>query len=288
MSGELQLLRSRVERLHPAVQEYKTGLLDSLKADKPESALALARMVAETLAKQLLLDLKLDTEAMLDACLRKLEEPTVMSRGLVPLEMISLLHAARVLGNKATHNVLRIRVSGADVGLILGCVLRVLEWYAVEFVRGPKLDSVFAGETPPDAPDLRPVSVELAQLPEESIQTLGQVLSDGPLLMVLRKPPPRDPVVVRASHAGILRLRFWHSPFDENVIWDLQAELRILTIHREHVRILNETIARGGLGTAEGAYLMARGERLREVEKSRGQIRQYLDALIESAEIVVS
>ena len=79
--------------------------------------------MAETLAKQLLRDLHLAEEAMLEACLRRLEQPAVMSRGLVPAEVVSLLHAARVLGNKAAHGVLKIEVGGGDVALILGLLL---------------------------------------------------------------------------------------------------------------------------------------------------------------------
>lgn len=94
------------------------------------------------MAKRLLEAIGIKPPAMLDACLRELEEPEVMSRGLVPSEIITILHMVRVMGNKATHGSMRIEATKADVYLVLQAVLRVVEWYFSAFERGPKLDSV--------------------------------------------------------------------------------------------------------------------------------------------------
>jgi WD40 repeat protein len=151
-SDNLRSLRQRVERLHPQVGDLRARLLECLDVAFPESAMALARGVGEKMAKQVLGDLSIrDIPPMLDGCLKKLEEPAVMSRGLVPLEIISLWHVVRVLGNKATHDVLKIAVTPADVELALRPLLRVVEWYYAEFEKGPKLDPLYppGTATPP-------------------------------------------------------------------------------------------------------------------------------------------
>ena len=99
--------------------------------------------MAETIAKRVLTDIGLKPPPMLDACLRDLEAPRVMSRGLVPAEASTLLHTVRVLGNKASHDAMRIEATPADVDLVLRAVLRVVEWYFAEFERGPGLDPLF-------------------------------------------------------------------------------------------------------------------------------------------------
>src|SRR5215470_4128184 len=98
MSDELDGLRRRVDRLADGVGAYRERLAACLRvAGRPQDALALARGVGESLTKQILERLDLTPAPMLDACLRALERPEVMSRGLVPAEVISLLHTVRVL-----------------------------------------------------------------------------------------------------------------------------------------------------------------------------------------------
>jgi len=141
MTSELGLLKQRIERLDVAVGEIREQLAHCLQvAARPQDALVLARSVAESLLKRVLRDINLKPPAMLEACLRELEKPEVMSRGLVPSEILSLLHMVRVLGNKASHGSMRISLAAADVQLVLQSLLRVVEWYFTEFNGGPKLN----------------------------------------------------------------------------------------------------------------------------------------------------
>jgi hypothetical protein len=161
MSDELRLVRRKVESLNGSVGEIRDRLLNCLDTAtrRPEDALALSRSIGETLAKQSLTALGIKPPLMLDACLRELEKPKVMSRGLVPGEIISMLHKVRTFGNRALHDSLRISVTAEDVASVLGDLLRVTRWYFCEFARGQRLESVFqgladrpGGDTPPIAP----------------------------------------------------------------------------------------------------------------------------------------
>jgi hypothetical protein len=147
MGDELRLLRQKVESLADDAGDVRTQLLSCLDAavQRPASALALARGVGETLAEQTLAAIGIKPPSMLDACLRELERQEVMSRGLVPAEIITMLHKVRTIGNKATHDALKIAVTADDVTSVLGDVLRVTRWYYCEFARGPRLkpDAVF-------------------------------------------------------------------------------------------------------------------------------------------------
>jgi formylglycine-generating enzyme required for sulfatase activity len=151
MNDDLQRFRQRVEALCDAVGEVRDRLLNCLDVAprRPADALGLARGTGEMLAKQMLAAIGIKPPPMLDACLRKLEEPKVMSRGLVPAEIITMLHKIRTLGNKATHDDLRIKVTTDDVASVLGDVLRVTQWYFGEFERGPRVDPVFKVIEPP-------------------------------------------------------------------------------------------------------------------------------------------
>jgi hypothetical protein len=261
------------------------------------AALLQARGVAESITKQVLRDLNLEEGAMLEVCLRKLEEPAVMSRGLVPAEVITFLHAVRVVGNKAAHDVLKIKVGEADVALVLGLVLRVLEWYFVEFPRCPtRLETIYAAGPLPPVPceSIAPVelcqleaeSVELAQLHEDSLELLALELTNGPLPSALGNDARRR-VEVNVGGLGTVRVQVRALTKGREMMWDLQSELRILSTHRDYVRLLNEEIARPGHGIHGPAYVMERNKRLRDIEESRRRVADYLDAFIESAELVV-
>src|SRR5689334_20647120 len=113
MIGELQLLRQKVGLLTDPASDVRDRLLNCLDvaSRRPADALALARGIGETLAKQVLVAIGIKPPEMLEACLRELEKPEVMSRGLVPGEIITMLHKVRMIGNKATHDALRIKVT---------------------------------------------------------------------------------------------------------------------------------------------------------------------------------
>jgi hypothetical protein len=139
-SDELQLLQQRIDRLAGLAGDFPERMTNCLQvAGSPPQAVALARSEAERLVKQVLEKMSIKAPAMLDGCLRELEKDTVMSRGLVPLEVVSLLHAIRVLGNKATHDALKIDLTADAVHLVLLALVRVVEWYFAEFERGPKV-----------------------------------------------------------------------------------------------------------------------------------------------------
>ena len=85
MNEELDLLRRRIERLEAAVGDVRERLAACVQvAGRPQDALMLARGIAESLTRQVLEQLGLKPPSTLDSCLRNLEEPAVMSRGLVP------------------------------------------------------------------------------------------------------------------------------------------------------------------------------------------------------------
>src|SRR5262249_9206386 len=84
-----------------------------------------------------------------------------------------------------------------------------------------------------------------------------------------------------------VRIRIRDLTHGQEMIWDLQAELRILSTHREYVRLLNEEIARAGHGIHTPAYLIERNNRLSAIAESRRRVAEYLEAFIESAELVV-
>jgi hypothetical protein len=142
VSDDLLPLLRKIESLDAGVGDIRDRLLNCLHAAerRPADALALARGIGEVLAKQILTAIDIKPPRMLDACLRELEKPQMMSRGLVPGEIITMLHKVRTIGNKALHDDLRIEVSLDDVTSVLGDVLRVTRWYFREFTRGPRLE----------------------------------------------------------------------------------------------------------------------------------------------------
>lgn len=200
MNDELYILRQRIERLETAVGDLRGRLAHCLQVVAlPNDALALARGIAETLTKRVLQDIGLKPPSMLDGCLKELEKPQIMSRGLVPAEVITLLHMVRVLGNKAAHDVMRIAAGATDVDLVLRSVLRVVEWYFAEFERGPRLNPLFKpGETPPPLrTEQPPPAVRLPPLVISGTGPDGQlrkvfVFTDC-LLGLGREKPSRDP-----------------------------------------------------------------------------------------------
>jgi hypothetical protein len=121
----------------------------------------------------------------LDANIRVLESDAVLSRGLVPGEIITLLHMIRVIGNKAAHDRMNISAGSADVDLVLRSVLRVVEWFFAEFKRGPRLDPLFGGPVAPphlESPGLPPA----VRLPP--IVVLGRnVAPDAPIVEPRRR-----------------------------------------------------------------------------------------------------
>jgi hypothetical protein len=146
---ELEILRERVERLEAGVGDIQATLRHCLQvADKPEDAMMLARRIIDGLSTRILEDVQEKPRGTLEANLRVLESDAVLSRGLVPNEIITLLHMVRVIGNKAAHDSLKITPTVADVDLVLRSVLRVIEWYFAEFKRGPRLQPLFRGSGP--------------------------------------------------------------------------------------------------------------------------------------------
>jgi len=201
MPHELDALRGRVDRLEAGVGEIRTTLRHCLQvADKPEDSMMLARRIIEGLSTRIVDALGEKPKGTLDANIRLLETDTVLSRGLVPQEIITLLHMIRVLGNKAAHDVLRIRPTAADVDLVMRSVLRVVEWYFAEFRRGPQINPLFSGPAalPPLEAEGLPPAVRLPAL---------VVVGPGPeprhrvfvfterLLGFGREKPSRDPRV---------------------------------------------------------------------------------------------
>ena len=146
--NEIRILRQRIERLETTVGVIRDQLQNCLQvANRPSDAIALARSVAESLTKQVLKDLGSIPPSMLDACLKELEKPEMMSRGVVPSEIITMLQMVRVLGNKAIHNAMRIELTTADVDLILRSLLRVVEWYFTEFEYGLKVKTLYTSDS---------------------------------------------------------------------------------------------------------------------------------------------
>lgn len=145
MDEPLQSIELRIESLSPGVGDARDQLLNCVRiaTRRPADALGLARGVGERLAKQTLSAAGIKPPSMLDACLREMEKPEVMSRGLIPAEIISMLHKVRTIGNKALHDDLRIAVSVDDVTSVMFDLLLLIRWYYTQFARGPKLGPVF-------------------------------------------------------------------------------------------------------------------------------------------------
>jgi hypothetical protein len=184
MNDDLQRLQQRIERLEAAVGEIRDRLAHCIQvASYPLDAIALARGVAESLAKRILENIGIRPPAMLDACLRELEKPEVMSRVLVPSEIITLLHMVRVMGNKAIHDSMRIQLTTGDVYLVLQSLLRVIEWYFSEFEHGPKIDPLFCKVAETSAPQEEPLPVSATARLRSFVDTLA-----GPRSR--RRPPP--------------------------------------------------------------------------------------------------
>jgi hypothetical protein len=102
-------------------------------------ALALARSVAEGLAKGMLRGMGIKPPDMLNACIRKLEEPDAISRGFVQKVIIATLDKVMAFGNKAVHGDLPIVVTTDHVYSVAGDVLLVAQWYFGEFKPGRAL-----------------------------------------------------------------------------------------------------------------------------------------------------
>ena len=176
--SEHGILEQRILQLEAAVGDLKARLVHCVQvASRPQDALALARGIAESIVKKTLLDMGRNPPDMLEPCLRDLEKSEVMSRGLVPAEIITLLHMIRVLGNKATHDAMKIVAGPSDVDLVLRSVLRVVEWYFAEFSRGPHLNPLFTGGLrPPPVPiDASPPQARMPALVVSGPQPDGTI-----------------------------------------------------------------------------------------------------------------
>jgi hypothetical protein len=92
---------------------------------------------------------------------------------------------------------------------------------------------------------------------------------------------------VKVRGVGTLRVCLREQTRGQEMLWDLQSELRIVSTHREYVRLLNQMIADGGLGIQAPAYLMERNRRTGEIAQGRRRVADYLEAFVESAELVV-
>jgi tetratricopeptide (TPR) repeat protein len=63
--------------------------------------------------------------------------------------MASYLHLIRVLSNKPHHDVEQVRLQIADAENVLGCFLRVLEWFYQDCPAGPHLPTIYTAEAQP-------------------------------------------------------------------------------------------------------------------------------------------
>ncbi len=248
MSSDLDALRARVERLEAAVGDVREELRNCLSvAGLPQDSLMIARRIADRITVRLLEDMggKEDRDkakSLFDERIRYLESQPVLSRGLVPQEILTLLHMVRVIGNKAAHDVLKIKPGASDVDLVLRSVLRVVEWYFSEFARGPKVDPLFMGVAA--LPTLRGAEPPPA-VRAPALTIIGPGTADGPrrvfvfterLLGFGRQKTSRDPrvqVVTRllpapdASHPFFNRNLQNVSQFHAQVWWNMgRAEIR--------------------------------------------------------------
>jgi len=151
--NQLKILRQKIECLvvNDVVDDFRDELINCLKvANRPQQTINLARSVVEKLTKRVLTDIGKKPPDMLDPCIRMLEKPEVMSRGLVSQQIISLLHTARIWGNKATHGDMRVKPTLDTVVWLLGIVIEVVEWYFTDFERGPKISPLYKDLTQED------------------------------------------------------------------------------------------------------------------------------------------
>ena len=248
MSNELDVLKVRVERLEAAVGDVREELRNCLNvAGLPQDSLMIARRIADRITVRVLDDMggKEDRDkakSLFDERIKYLESQPVLSRGLVPQEILTLLHMVRVIGNKAAHDVLKIRPGASDVDLVLRSVLRIVEWYFAEFARGPKVDPLFMGVA--SLPPLRGAEPPPA-VRAPALTIVGPGTADGPrkvfvftdrLLGFGRQKTSRDPrvqVVTRllpapdASHPLFNRNLQNVSQFHAQIWWNVgRAEVR--------------------------------------------------------------
>jgi len=65
-------------------------------------------------------------------------------KGIIPGEIASYLHLARVFSNKPDHRAERIRLTVEDGENVLAALLRVVEWYCCEYEHGPQLECAYS------------------------------------------------------------------------------------------------------------------------------------------------
>jgi tetratricopeptide (TPR) repeat protein len=70
-------------------------------------------------------------------------------KGIVPSEIASDLHWIRIRANKARHRSERAKLTMSDAETGLDRVLRIIEWYCCECGNGPRLRSIYSGESRP-------------------------------------------------------------------------------------------------------------------------------------------
>ena len=149
-------LQRHIECLVDAVRDIRLQLINCIRvADDPQQSITLARSIAESVTKKLLKCMNCKVSTIFEACLKELEKHEVRSRGLVPAEIISMLHMIRVMGNKASHGASGIELTSNDVAIVLSSLLRVVEWYYSQFRLGPQINPILAPpkREPPSAPE---------------------------------------------------------------------------------------------------------------------------------------
>jgi hypothetical protein len=144
VDDRLKLLRQKIESI--VIDDIRDELINCINSANPQQVIIWTRNLAEKLTQQILKDIGEKPSEKFDSCINYLEQQKVMSRGLVPNEIISSLHTLRIWGNKANHGGMRIKTTLSTVDLILSIVLQIVDWYHTEFERGPKISSLYKKE----------------------------------------------------------------------------------------------------------------------------------------------
>jgi hypothetical protein len=159
-------LRADVPQLDAYRQEFRK-LVEAAEVEL-ELALIVARRTVERIVNAVLDVEKVEDRRDLLNNIETLgsgEEKPAKRRGgrppCLPRRIYSLLHGLRTYGNEGAHHEdAGLRASDLDVAL--GQLLRVVEWYFVEYAHGPRLPSIYTAPPSPEQSALE-TAVQLEQ-----------------------------------------------------------------------------------------------------------------------------
>lgn len=211
-----------------------------------ESGLKEARGIIEVLIRRILLEEGLEADRDLNNNIeilggkdgkfpaRRRKTPNgPIPPPILPTPLYSSLHNLRIYGNQVVHKslneetreIVEVRLTTLDLQVVLGQIMRLVEWYFQEYPRGPRIDPLY--DRLPE-----PIVARYGEAPPDPARFLGRDAEVDGLRVLLRDPATKLVTVLAPAGMGktLLTSRValelagqWHSGRGCLLWFDLKA-----------------------------------------------------------------